>query len=105
MGNVSRFLVVASSRATQELKLQLNFIFCRELNHKPRGLRSRIALKTVQNQRQVPRQPVPDVKATVSRYLAALKPLLPDFQYEHNEQLAEEFLAGSATKLNSLLKE
>ena len=47
---------------------------------------------------------MPAVRATINRYLAAIKPLLPDFQYEQNEQLAEKFLASEAPKLNSLLK-
>ena len=40
----------------------------------------------------------------MTRYLAAIKPLLPDFQYEQNEELVQEFLRTDASKLNSLLK-
>ena len=58
----------------------------------------------VQNVRQVPRQPIPNVAETIERYLAALKPLVPDFQYERTAKQAQTFLAQSANKLNILLE-
>lgn len=58
----------------------------------------------VQNVRQVPRQPLPNIAETVERYLSALKPLVPDFQHERSVKHAEKFLAESANKLNILLE-
>ena len=40
----------------------------------------------------------------MERYLNALKPLVPDFQYEKTETLVEAFLAKNANKLNILLE-
>ena len=67
--------------------------------------------------RQVPRQLVPgnfhwltnqiyqflDVRETAERYLTALKPLVPDFQFAKSEKSVEEFIKSHASKFNSLL--
>ena len=44
-----------------------------------------------------------DVRETVERYLTALKPLVPDFQFAKSEKSVEEFVNSHASKFNSLL--
>ena len=44
-----------------------------------------------------------DVRETVERYLTALKPLVPDFQFAKSEKSVEEFVKSHASKFNSLL--
>ena len=89
------------------------------INRNPRCKKT-VALKTVQNMRQVPRQLVPgkniifisqpirsfnfsDVRETAERYLTALKPLVPDFQFAKSEKSVEDFIKSHASKFNSLL--
>ncbi|CAG5111249.1 Oidioi.mRNA.OKI2018_I69.chr2.g5574.t1.cds [Oikopleura dioica] len=61
-------------------------------------------IQTVQNARQVPLLPVPQISDTIERYLQALKPLIPDFQYEKVASYAEKFLSQTANKLQILLE-
>ena len=44
-----------------------------------------------------------DVRETAERYLTALKPLVPDFQFAKSEKSVEEFIKSHASKFNSLL--
>lgn len=61
-------------------------------------------IQTVQSARQVPLLPVPQISETVKKYLQALKPLIPDFQYEKVAIYAEQFLQKTANKLQILLE-
>lgn len=61
-------------------------------------------IQTVQSARQVPLLPVPQISETIERYLQALKPLIPDFQYEKVAKYADEFLLKTANKLQILLE-
>ncbi|KAK9717854.1 Carnitine O-acetyltransferase mitochondrial [Basidiobolus ranarum] len=44
-----------------------------------------------QNQKVMPRLPVPDLEATLERYLRSVRPLLADNEYEHTEKMVREF--------------
>ncbi|ORX90672.1 acyltransferase ChoActase/COT/CPT [Basidiobolus meristosporus CBS 931.73] len=42
-------------------------------------------------QKSLPRLPVPDLEATLERYLRSVKPLLSDEEYQHTEKAVREF--------------
>jgi carnitine O-acetyltransferase len=60
----------------------------------------------LQGQAALPRLPVPELNATVSRYLRSLQPLLSPSDLARNESLARDFLASPVSqKLQQFLHE
>jgi carnitine O-palmitoyltransferase 2, mitochondrial len=51
----------------------------------------------------LPLLPIPNLNATCSRYLNALKPLLNDKQYSNTAQIVENFKNGNGRQLNQRL--
>uniref|UniRef100_A0A8C9X1I6 Carnitine O-acetyltransferase n=1 Tax=Sander lucioperca TaxID=283035 RepID=A0A8C9X1I6_SANLU len=50
--------------------------------------------RTLVHQEGLPKLPVPPLKQTCERYLAALEPIVSEEELEHTRQLMEEFLKG-----------
>ncbi|XP_018300736.1 LOW QUALITY PROTEIN: carnitine O-acetyltransferase-like [Mycetomoellerius zeteki] len=59
------------------------------------------------NQQPIPKQPVPDLKQTMERYLRSLKPLLTDNEYKNTEKIVGEFIShtGAGPRLHAKLLE
>ncbi|KFY09910.1 hypothetical protein V492_05294 [Pseudogymnoascus sp. VKM F-4246] len=55
-------------------------------------------------QDSLPKLPIPELENTVTKYLAALKPLQPPREHAETLQAAEEFLKGDGPELNEKLK-
>lgn len=62
--------------------------------------------RTLTHQASLPKFNVPQLKATISKYLTAVKPLLDTNEYEMTQKVAHEFLnSGTGEKLQKLLVE
>lgn len=46
------------------------------------------------HQESLPKMPVPPLKQTCERYLAALEPIVSKEELDHTQQLVQEFLKG-----------
>ncbi|XP_006011714.1 carnitine O-palmitoyltransferase 2, mitochondrial [Latimeria chalumnae] len=58
---------------------------------------------TMHYQKSLPRLPIPKLEDTITRYLAAQRPLLDDKQYRTTEQLAKSFKTGIGKQLHDEL--
>ena len=55
-------------------------------------------------QDSLPKLPIPDLENSITKYLAALKPLQPPREHAETLQAAEEFLKNDGPELNEKLK-
>ncbi|XP_035272282.1 carnitine O-palmitoyltransferase 2, mitochondrial [Anguilla anguilla] len=55
---------------------------------------------TMHYQKSLPRLPIPKLEDTITRYLAAQRPLLNDEQYRNTEKLAHSFQSGVGKELH-----
>ena len=62
------------------------------------GERLSLGLPTFHFQSSLPRLPIPNLRDTVRRYLAAQRPLLSDEEYRHTESLAKEFAREASSE-------
>lgn len=62
-------------------------------------------LKTMHFQPSLPRLPIPKLENTCNRYLAALKPIWLNENYEKTIKIVEDFKINSGMKLQKILKE
>lgn len=59
---------------------------------------------TFAGQDNLPKLPIPDLKDSIEKYLAALKPLQGAREHAETQQAAEEFLRNDGPELNEKLK-
>uniref|UniRef100_A0A672ZL15 Carnitine O-acetyltransferase n=1 Tax=Sphaeramia orbicularis TaxID=375764 RepID=A0A672ZL15_9TELE len=55
---------------------------------------SNVSIRSLVHQEGLPKLPVPSLKQTCERYLAALEPIVSEEELEHTRQLVQEFLKG-----------
>ncbi|KAF2858631.1 carnitine acetyl transferase [Piedraia hortae CBS 480.64] len=60
---------------------------------------------TFRSQDSLPKLPIPDLRNTCARYLAALRPLQDDIEHAESEQAVSEFLASEGPELQNKLKQ
>ena len=59
---------------------------------------------TFANQDRLPNLPIPELKSTCDRYLAALKPLQSPQEHQDTSRAVEDFFKGEGPELNERLR-
>lgn len=87
------FLVLVESKSTSSSSSSFDYQYL-----------EKSAIPTLKFQKSLLRLPVPKLEDTITRYLSALKPIIPDEgQYERTVEIANKFKANEGPELHSIL--
>eukprot|EP01065_Artemidia_motanka_P013760 TRINITY_DN17713_c0_g1_i1.p1 TRINITY_DN17713_c0_g1~~TRINITY_DN17713_c0_g1_i1.p1 ORF type:complete len:668 (+),score=215.07 TRINITY_DN17713_c0_g1_i1:70-2073(+) len=69
----------------------------------PEGYLHKSRVPTMHYQKSLPRMPIPDLEKTLDRYLATLRPIASDSEYQEAERAVVDFRSGKGKALHQAL--
>ncbi|KAM4629052.1 carnitine O-palmitoyltransferase 2, mitochondrial [Polymixia lowei] len=108
MANLLSMQFNASLKNSGSLTTLRTAVLVTKLNYSSRNGSSadylhRSVVPSMHYQKSLPRLPVPKLEDTITRYLAAQRPLLDDDQFRTTEKLAQDFQSGVGKQLHEEL--